>query len=424
MLKDTDTCSIQLNLPSPLIRTRYHLGIHRLIDNNKPLKLCVDERISLMRRTAHMLMDVGLHGNGLNPAAAIKIIDTYVMPRALYGLAAVIISKEDETKLNQAHRSLIREVQSLPRNTAKEAIYLLSGCLPISADLDQRRLTLFGTVTRMPGNPLHNIASRQVALGCPNPHSFFTQAVTLGKKYGIDVEGNLMYPVEKDNWKREIKTKIKSYHQQALLTSAASKTSLKKLDLLSINQEIPAPHPIWLNCGNDRASIHKSNYRAKMLSGGYLLQSTLAKSSKGSPTCLLCQDEEEDMTHFVWRCRALSEARKLDIPKIQEALQTLGQTLPSNDADWTSTILNGHPLAAPSIDSHTNGSFSFAHGYTSGIDTSDSSRSDSCTITLARRDSLITRLNKLCSSVCTKLHECRSTILAEPGASEDRGILQ
>ncbi len=387
--------------PIPTTEKLEHLGIKRQVNNNKPMKSWIEERIALMRRTVHLLMDVGLHGeNGLNPVAAVKIIETYVMPRALYGMGAVIISKEDEEKLNQAHRSLLREIQSLPRNTAKEAIYLLSGCLPVSADLDHKRLSLCGMVARMEGNPLNDIAQRQIALGFPNPHSFFTQVAAIGEKYGIDVVDNFANPVEKEAWKKELKTKIKSFHQQELLLSAASKSSLRKLDLLNINQDFPEQHPIWLDCGNDRASIHKSAYRAKMLAGGYLLQFTLAKSSKASPLCQLCGTEDEDMTHFVWRCPALSEARLHDIPKIKESILNLGHVLPASDDEWTATILNGYPITVLSVDTYTCCSF----------------RSRSVTPKVGRvadrRNSLKTRLNKLCSALCNKLHDCRKHKLA------------
>ncbi len=397
--------------PIPTTEKLEHLGINRHINKNKSMSAWIEEKTALMRRTVHMLMDVGLHGQtGLNPAAAVKVINTYVMPRALYGMGAVILSKEDEAKLNQAHRSLIREIQSLPRNTAKEAIYLLSGCLPVTAELDLKRLTLYGMVARMKDNPLHDIAVRQITLGCPNPHSFFTQAVALGKRYGVDVVGNIMDPMKKDDWKREIKSKITQFHQQELLCSAASKSSLRKLDLLSINQEAPAPHPIWLECGNDRAAIHKSAFRVKMLSGGYLLEDTLAKSSKGSPLCKLCLTEEEDMVHFIWRCPALLEARKHVSPLIRETIQKLGYTPPVSDEEWTATILNGYPLSELDMDPRTCCSLAVAPGNT------NSSRVDSRFRTSAR-----IRLNKLCSSICTKLHECRATKLAQPGASEIGG---
>ena len=61
-----------------------HLGITRAC--SKPADTLIDDRISLARRTAYRLMGCGLHdNNGLDGATSIKIYQTYVFPRLLYG---------------------------------------------------------------------------------------------------------------------------------------------------------------------------------------------------------------------------------------------------------------------------------------------------------------------------------------------------
>ncbi len=103
-----------------------------------------------MRRTAYSLMAVGLHGqDGLNPIASLKIINTYVSPCMLYGLESILVTKTEEDILSIAHRALLRDIQSLPINTATEMVYLLPGALNLQAQLDMRRLSLTGAVARL-----------------------------------------------------------------------------------------------------------------------------------------------------------------------------------------------------------------------------------------------------------------------------------
>ena len=67
-----------------------HLGIHRDI-SDKP---CIEEKITLGRKTAYSLMGAGFHsGNGLKVSLNGFIWSTYVLPRVVYGLEALILRK-------------------------------------------------------------------------------------------------------------------------------------------------------------------------------------------------------------------------------------------------------------------------------------------------------------------------------------------
>jgi hypothetical protein len=48
----------------------------------KENEINIEDRISLARRTTYALMNTGLHGsNGINPSAAIKRYEAYVIPK-------------------------------------------------------------------------------------------------------------------------------------------------------------------------------------------------------------------------------------------------------------------------------------------------------------------------------------------------------
>ena len=52
-------------------------------------------------------------------------------------------------------------------------------------------------------------------------------------------------------------------------------------------------------------AIKKAGFKAKLMTGTYVLQSNRAKFNQYSvdPTCLLCGDDAEDMIHFLLKCR-------------------------------------------------------------------------------------------------------------------------
>ena len=70
-------------------RKATHLGIVRNV-NGKP---DIDEKISLGRKTAYSLMGAGFHGGGgLKALQNGYIWSTFVVPRLLYGLEALLLS--------------------------------------------------------------------------------------------------------------------------------------------------------------------------------------------------------------------------------------------------------------------------------------------------------------------------------------------
>ena len=68
-----------------------HLGITRNI-NRKPN---IEEKINLGRKTAYSVMGAGFHGGGgLKPSQNGFIWSTFVVPRLLYGLEALLHTKK------------------------------------------------------------------------------------------------------------------------------------------------------------------------------------------------------------------------------------------------------------------------------------------------------------------------------------------
>ena len=69
-------------------------------------------------------------------------------------------------------------------------------------------------------------------------------------------------------------------------------------------------------------AIMKAGFKAKLMTGTYVLQSNRAKFNQYSvdPACLLCGDDTKDMIHFLLKCQSLSEPRGQFIAKISSIL--------------------------------------------------------------------------------------------------------
>ena len=84
-----------------------------------------------------------------------------MLPRLLTGLDACVLSRQSIDKMEDWYRKLLRMTQGLPENTARCAVYLLVGSLPLEGYIHLRMLSLFGNVSRLERNsPLYQLALR------------------------------------------------------------------------------------------------------------------------------------------------------------------------------------------------------------------------------------------------------------------------
>jgi hypothetical protein len=79
-------------------------------------------------------MASGLHGvNGLDPASACKIVQTFVVPVMTYGLEVIMPSKNELSPLERSFKKLLKQILSLPTTTADAAVYVITGFMPLEA---------------------------------------------------------------------------------------------------------------------------------------------------------------------------------------------------------------------------------------------------------------------------------------------------
>ncbi|CAC5367796.1 unnamed protein product [Mytilus coruscus] len=123
-----------------------HLGIQRDKLSRRGTKEVVPGRRQLARQTVYSLMGAGLYDqNGVNPKVSLHLIHCYVIPRLLYGLEVILLSKTDISYLTTYFVKLLKRIQHLPDRTANATVLLLIGQIPIEAEIHKRILE-FGSI--------------------------------------------------------------------------------------------------------------------------------------------------------------------------------------------------------------------------------------------------------------------------------------
>ena len=130
----------------PITDKSSHLGIVRSTTRTKAKNETIEQNIT--KATSYSLMSIGLHANsGLDPTTAIAIIRCYILPTLTYGLEMLQPRPQNMNKLEQFLK----------------ALYIISGLLPVQAQIDITCLTLFNNLCRQNDDTLEKrLAFRQL----------------------------------------------------------------------------------------------------------------------------------------------------------------------------------------------------------------------------------------------------------------------
>ncbi|XP_071170832.1 uncharacterized protein [Mytilus edulis] len=346
---DSSECNWHLNgklMATPTSST--HLGIERDNTSNTGTKLVVKKRIITARRTVYALMGAGLHGlNGVNPKAAIHLIQTYVLPRLLYGLDVITLTTEDMKNLSTYFRKLLRQIQHLPDRTANVASHLLLGRITIESEIHKRILKTFGNIIRNENSIERKLAIRQLATKSLQSGSWFTKTVEIANIYDLPSPYDIIdNPPGKQLWKNLVNKTVNDHCIKQMISEAKSKSTLSRLNYENVKEG--KIHNIWKSCGTNPYAITSASLKAKLATGTIYLQYHRAKFSNGhvSPICQLCAEEEEDILHFILKCSKLQYIRDDFLHMIGEVLtenledQDLIQELITNDEHLCQLVID------------------------------------------------------------------------------------
>ena len=129
-------------VPMPQVESTTHMGMPR-----GTVKFATEEvtvNIQKARRSMYSLMPAGLHGeNGLDPQTVVHIFQVYVISVLLYGLEVAVPSRANLDTLERFLRTSLKQILSLPMNTASLAAHILTGILPAEAMIHKRVLAVW-----------------------------------------------------------------------------------------------------------------------------------------------------------------------------------------------------------------------------------------------------------------------------------------
>ena len=319
-----------------------HLGTIR--STKKEGTLNIEHRISTARRTSYALMKNGVHGtNGLNPRTSYKIYQIYVLPRLLYNMEVVSLTKTQLKELEYFHLNFLRNIQSLPQRTATAAIYALLGAMPIEPEIHKRQLSLLHSIITSDNQSLKDILWRQHMLDV-GEDTFFTRIQEILHTYGLPTLQELFETIpNKLKWKHQFKTAVHQVWDNYLKREIQQKSSLKFLHDQSLF--IGKTHPVW-NTTSENLDVKKAITKARILTGTYILQYN--KSRFGIETdsvCPICRIETEDLPHFLTRCPALQECRNEEFMKIKTTvIEQIGRE------QWSSNFNNRQTICQLIVD--------------------------------------------------------------------------
>ncbi len=300
----------------------------------------IPSKIKGARGAAYAMMGVGLHGqNGLDPSTSVKLIQTYITPRLIYGLDGVVLQRKDIESLEVFYRGILRQIQGLPDTVANCAVYLLADIPPLEAQIHMRTLGLWGCIINLNDeHPLRMLATRQLAVKDNKSGSWFKYVEEICLQYEIDIHNVNMFPWPKHVWKQHVKEVVLTSWRNRLNEQASQKSSLAQLIV-----ETTTPNKIWSVCKGRTHLVEAATIRARLLTGRYLLQSNRARFNQFQvdPTCPLCGDGSETTQHFLLECVCLDQARAHWVGQMAGIMEEDQDNSPNTNEEWCQAILNG-----------------------------------------------------------------------------------
>jgi hypothetical protein len=92
-------------------------------------------------------MSTGLHGqNGLDPITSLYLIRTFIQAIVTYDLESILPTSQNIEKLEKFQRQLPKRFLTLSINTPESAIFIVTGFLPVIAQIERKALTIFNNI--------------------------------------------------------------------------------------------------------------------------------------------------------------------------------------------------------------------------------------------------------------------------------------
>ena len=116
-------------------------------------------------------------------------------------------------KLEIYQKKMLKQILSLPTNTPDAAVYMVSGFLPVEAQIDKRALSLFHNVTVQDDSSVEKqLSKRQLTVKSDKSNSWYIHVKKTLMKYELnDIQDYLETPLKKITWKKNVNDAINRY---------------------------------------------------------------------------------------------------------------------------------------------------------------------------------------------------------------------
>ena len=142
--------------------------------------------------------------------------------------------------------------------------YLLLGALPIEATLHIRTLHLLGRIANNKDSILAQIGYRQISLKDTDSNSWYIYCVKIAGKYGLpqihDVFDGTVSP---SRWRYLVKKTIQDHWENALLSDAATKSTLAHIHISALT--VNHPHPVWHYVAPNMRDTSRARIKSRLL---------------------------------------------------------------------------------------------------------------------------------------------------------------
>ena len=330
----------------PVSTQETHLGILRVPDDRA--RATVQARITTSRRALFAMTGAGLYGfNGLNPIISKQLVDIYILPKLLHSLEAMMLPDSDIQSLETFYRTTLRQLQHLPKNTAKPAIYLLIGALPAEGHLHLRVLSLFMRILNQTTSAEYQIVKRQLIMKDITSHSWVITVRKVLFQYKLPSPFKLLdEPRKKNQWKSVCKSAVHEYWTNKLKEEACKMVTLKYLSVNFCSTD--KPHYSYSLPTTDPMLVTQATVKCKFLVQRYPLTATYSAGKNRSHVCPICSIEPEDLHHFLFDCEPIHQDTDTYIEQLQAVIRKkhlLFPPLSASSKDWyTQLILDARTL--------------------------------------------------------------------------------
>ena len=265
------------------------------------------------RRSAYALFGSGFHGeNGLDPETTIHLYKTYIIPVLLYGMELIIPKVRNLEILERFQKKMLKQLLSLPTNTPDPAVYILSGILPIEAQIHIKVLTFFCNICDQSEASLEKrIARRQLDVKSMDSNSWFIDVQRIILKYNLgNARDWLDGGGEKSTRIGQIKKEVQKSWSGYIKTRASLYAGLR---YLNYNNFRPGKvHELLTHKCHLAGDIMRIPTKLKLLTGTYILQPLRYKIFKEGreDLCGACQIATETTEHLLVECIAWDTHRQ------------------------------------------------------------------------------------------------------------------